>query len=219
MFSENGGFSPQIIHFNRGFHYFHHPFWGPPLFSETTIFHVLGQESSSSREMKQLLAALERLLLPVFHRSLCWTSLKAMQNMRQKKSGMFIYIWILRKFMAHVICKSRWIFHTRSIDLYMNVAEMYGHQHMGMTWLGNRFFTTTFADEFLTFISGDSKGNPTPSAWTIDWVVVSSICYFHLYLGKILMLTNIFQFGWNHQLVELQGKFWRMTHLNTSWWF
>ena len=26
--SENRGFSPQIIHFNRVFHYFHHPFWG-----------------------------------------------------------------------------------------------------------------------------------------------------------------------------------------------
>ena len=26
--SLNGGFSPQIIHFNRVFHYFHHPFWG-----------------------------------------------------------------------------------------------------------------------------------------------------------------------------------------------
>ena len=26
--SENSGFSPQIIHLNRVFHYFHHPFWG-----------------------------------------------------------------------------------------------------------------------------------------------------------------------------------------------
>ena len=26
--SKNRGFSPQIIHFNRVFHYFHHPFWG-----------------------------------------------------------------------------------------------------------------------------------------------------------------------------------------------
>ena len=25
--SKNNG-TPQIIHFNRGFHYFHHPFWG-----------------------------------------------------------------------------------------------------------------------------------------------------------------------------------------------
>ena len=25
---KNRGFSPQIIHFNRVFHYFHHPFWG-----------------------------------------------------------------------------------------------------------------------------------------------------------------------------------------------
>ena len=36
--SENSGFSPQIIHFNRVFHDFHHPFWGcstvPPLFLE-----------------------------------------------------------------------------------------------------------------------------------------------------------------------------------------
>ena len=23
---------PQIIHFNRVFHYFHHPFWGIPIF-------------------------------------------------------------------------------------------------------------------------------------------------------------------------------------------
>ena len=23
---------PQIIHFNRVFHYFHHPFWGTPIF-------------------------------------------------------------------------------------------------------------------------------------------------------------------------------------------
>jgi len=30
--------------------------------------------------------------------------------------------------------------------------------------------------------------------------VVSNICYFHPYLGKIPTLTNIFQLGWNHQL-------------------
>ena len=35
--SENSGFSPQIIHFNGVFHYFHHPFWGVSLFLETPI--------------------------------------------------------------------------------------------------------------------------------------------------------------------------------------
>ena len=35
----------------------------------------------------------------------------------------------------------------------------------------------------------------------IYWVVVSNIFYFHPYLGKIPILTNIFQMGWNHQLV------------------
>ena len=34
-------------------------------------------------------------------------------------------------------------------------------------------------------------------------VVVSNIFYVHPYLGKIPILTNIFQVGWNHQLVFL----------------
>ena len=37
----------------------------------------------------------------------------------------------------------------------------------------------------------------------LNWVVVSNIFYFHPYLGKIPILTNIFQMGWNHQLVKL----------------
>ena len=32
-----------------------------------------------------------------------------------------------------------------------------------------------------------------------NWVVVSNMFYLHLYLGKIHILTNIFQRGWNHQ--------------------
>ena len=37
--------------------------------------------------------------------------------------------------------------------------------------------------------------------WSINnWLVVSNIFYFHPYLGKIPILTNIFQRGWNHQL-------------------
>ena len=33
------------------------------------------------------------------------------------------------------------------------------------------------------------------------WVVVSNTFYIHPYLGKWSNLTNIFQMGWNHQLV------------------
>ena len=35
----------------------------------------------------------------------------------------------------------------------------------------------------------------------LNWVVVSKICYVHPYLEKIPIVTNIFQMGWNHQLV------------------
>ena len=38
--------------------------------------------------------------------------------------------------------------------------------------------------------------------------MVSNIFYFHPYLGKIPILTNIFQLGWNHQLAET-GCRWR----------
>ena len=35
------------------------------------------------------------------------------------------------------------------------------------------------------------------------WVVVSNVFYFHPYLGKITILTDIFQMGWNHQPVMI----------------
>jgi len=39
--SENGGFSPQINHFKRVFHYIHHPFWGPtPIFGNTHMVNI-----------------------------------------------------------------------------------------------------------------------------------------------------------------------------------
>ena len=40
------------------------------------------------------------------------------------------------------------------------------------------------------------------------WLVVSNIFYFHPYLGKWSSLTNIFQMGWNHQLVYFLPIFW-----------
>ena len=35
----------------------------------------------------------------------------------------------------------------------------------------------------------------------------NDIFYFHLYLGKVSILTNIFQMGWNHQLVQGRNPF------------
>ena len=43
-----------------------------------------------------------------------------------------------------------------------------------------------------------------------SWVVVSNIFYFQPYLGKIPILSNIFQMGWNHQL----GRFFFQVCLN-----
>ena len=35
--TKNRGFYPQIIHFNRVFPYFHHPFWGTTIFGNTHV--------------------------------------------------------------------------------------------------------------------------------------------------------------------------------------
>ena len=37
MFPKIVGFPPKSSHFNRVFHYFHHPFWGIPIFGNTHI--------------------------------------------------------------------------------------------------------------------------------------------------------------------------------------
>ena len=42
-----------------------------------------------------------------------------------------------------------------------------------------------------------------PMSHRFCWLVVLDVFYFHPYLGKIPILTNIFQMGWNHQLVLL----------------
>ena len=38
---KNNGKTPQIIHFNKVFHYFHHPFWGTPIFGDIQMYYVL----------------------------------------------------------------------------------------------------------------------------------------------------------------------------------
>ena len=45
----------------------------------------------------------------------------------------------------------------------------------------------------------------------VGWVVVLIIFYFQPYLGKIPILTNIFQTGWNHQLVYIGWKWTEIT--------
>ena len=50
-------------------------------------------------------------------------------------------------------------------------------------------------------------------------VVVSNIFYFHPYLGKIPILSNIFQMGWNHQLDKLRGTTHYLPNLPSYWMY
>ena len=63
-----------------------------------------------------------------------------------------------------------------------------------------------------------------PKIWVgMDiWVVVSNMFYFYPYLGKIPILTNIFQMGWNHQLdmfiYDLGGCFKHFLYFHPENW-
>ena len=64
--SENSGLSPQIIHFNRVFHYFNHPFWGTPIFGNTHIGPSI--ETLHLLCMEKLKAEMVAMTEHVFHR-------------------------------------------------------------------------------------------------------------------------------------------------------
>ena len=71
-------------------------------------------------------------------------------------------------------------------------------------WLGcYRFGRNSYLD-----LSRERGGETSQEEKKLILVVVSNIFYFHPYLGKWSNLTNIFQMGWNHQLVILGGFFW-----------
>ena len=57
--------TPQIIHFNRGFHYFHHPFWGPtPIFGNTHIYIYIYLTNATKTWSKTLGPGLTCLIYP-----------------------------------------------------------------------------------------------------------------------------------------------------------
>ena len=65
-------------------------------------------------------------------------------------------------------------------------------------------FITIFHQHLGTFLlqhvsGGEKTRRKKPSNFI--WLVVFNISYVHPYLGKWSILTNIFQRGWNHQLV------------------
>ena len=43
--SKNTGFSPQLIHFNEVFRYFHHPFWGTTILGNPHLYLVIKHNS------------------------------------------------------------------------------------------------------------------------------------------------------------------------------
>ena len=63
-------------------------------------------------------------------------------------------------------------------------------------WIRLVFFFSEAASVPLHTPLHPPKKNQTKN---LHKVVVSNILYFHPYLGKIPILTNIFQMGWNHQ--------------------
>ena len=95
----------------------------------------------------------------------------------------------------------------------LNFGEFSLNPTLGVTFLPHvlcverfeaRTFRTTFASRCQTsnIPTRTQKKTPGLSGW---WFQI--FLYFHPYLGKIPNLTNIFQMGWNHQLVMVWESF------------
>ena len=104
-----------------------------------------------------------------------------------------IYLRILFEVIIECLFRSPWQQCCLTTEDRVSLASSRFHEPISLT---------------LRSISGD-KRNETCDPFFLGgarrlymhiWVVVSNIFYFHLYLGKISKLTNIFQMGWNHQL-------------------
>ena len=82
-----------------------------------------------------------------------------------------------------------------------------------------RFITVTqnvfswFVDQTHIFFINPKRCNTQNDHFM---VVVSIIIFFHPYLGKISILTNIFQMGWNHQSAISWG-FFNWESCSTGW--
>ncbi len=78
---------------------------------------------------------------------------------------------------------------------------------MDAIWASDVYSGPSTFEVPLVPLPGSSNGGFTGhrgfQSEMVFWVVVSKNCYFHPYLGKWSNLTNIFQMGWNHQLVLL----------------
>ena len=71
----------------------------------------------------------------------------------------------------------------------------------GRMWCAFAFPHKIFESNQLRWVQSCLVVRQHLSRRKLFWVVVSNISYFHSYLGRWSNLTNIFQMGWNHQLV------------------
>ena len=109
-------------------------------------------------------------------------------------------------------CVCRVFLVTQTLNVWICMVSIYLYD-LGQFLFVQKFCFRRHQDLRSSFgSSSNTRSNRTFwwANWHLEiWVVVSNIFYFHPYLGKIPMLTNIFQRGWNHQL----------GHLEISWIF
>ena len=94
-----------------------------------------------------------------------------------------------------------WIFRPSSVTLQVHVPTSRSLPSPCATWYSSR---VSVRGRKMLWLGWE----------VVNWLVVSNIFYFHPYSGKWSNLTNIFQMGWNHQLVKYGGWIWWIGSIN-----
>ena len=96
------------------------------------------------------------------------------------------------------------------LNSFLNIPHVFWSKKASLKASGGtKSFTTRWAGKT---VGGGGGGGKVPKSQANDgyisrWWQLKYFFNFHPYLGKIPILTNIFQMGWNHQLDILSGWF------------
>ena len=141
------------------------------------------------------------------HRS--WKYLRRCLNLKYYIYSLLItyiyilYIYIICKYMCVCLVHSQ--FETEMQECKIKWMCQLAQKHPTSEASARKSPCPRFKSLGQRNFAGLCQENPKRSCPTfrheITWMVVSNMFHFHPYLGKIPILTNIFQRGWNHQLV------------------
>ncbi len=211
---------PQIIHFNRVFHYFHHPFWGTPIFGNTWCISWIDRCCNSITGDHQIkLLSLDGCIL-----GYCQLSVSIWVTLLQDRVSLFWNLYI------SCTCKYNIQNHPKCSQMKC-VCHFYYHflpvLHQETRWLPRRLIdwsplsrpTSQETVVLVAWISRFQMSQEKVTKTLISWCVWDDECYIlYNFLEGFSMSIGI---SWNLCILQSSLRFasgGTRYHFSRRWW-